>query len=213
MSATSRLEHEGREIFTVRVCAGVIQRHLSQWEVNHDVWARSEEMTHGCPDPVVIHGLISIQNDGNALAGVNIKRVHDERLVAVAVGLDDCQRVSFYGELERGHRGHVDHPEPIALARRDTNDGTCHCAASNEATRTIDKTRIRGRRGRGGVGRCVLEGGRNVSGDVVIPVIQRDNCRFIIDIVQAGLWVSGIIYGGSTVYSLVHRLVGLGTHR
>jgi hypothetical protein len=75
--------------------------------------------------PVVINGLISLDNDGVSLAREDTDGVNREWVMSFAVSFDDSQGVILDLEMKADDGRGVDNAETIAFSFLDFEDGPC----------------------------------------------------------------------------------------
>jgi len=93
-------------------------------------------------EPVVVHSLVSIQNDRVTLTRKHLERIRGERLDRLAIDLDDGEGMLVERDREHISRGLIDDAEAVALPALDVDDGPRDLRTSLVATDTVDCTGI-----------------------------------------------------------------------
>ncbi len=111
----------------------------------HTAGERSRTDVRERANPVVVHGLVSRQDERVPLAGEDLDLVNREGSVADSVHLDDVQVVAVDGEREVGIARHRDKAETVALALRNVDHGESTGVTPSEAAESVDQDRVRTR--------------------------------------------------------------------
>lgn len=139
-------------------------------------------------DPVVADSLVSIEDDIVTLAGKDINTGDGVRLSRNTIDGNDGQVVLVDGDGEFTTDGLGNDTETVALAGGDLLDGEGNCRAVDEAASTVHGSRVSdGDKTGSNISIDEAEGG------VVPPVTELDDGALVIDIIEAALWVLGII--------------------
>jgi hypothetical protein len=92
----------------------------------------------GSVEPVVVDGLVGVENDRVALACKHVNLLDGMRLSSLSVSLNDSQIVLVDGNSEDIASRLVDDAEAVALASDDVNNGPRDSGSAIEAATTID---------------------------------------------------------------------------
>lgn len=94
-------------------------------------------------DPVVSNFLVSIQDEGVALASEDVNLVGDDGLGGDTVGLDDLEvRVTVDLEDVISVAGHADETHAVTLSLLDGDDGQGSGGSTDVATSSVDESRV-----------------------------------------------------------------------
>lgn len=134
-------------------------------------------------NPVVVDGLVGVEHEGIPLSSEDLDRVNRQRLRIDTISFDDRHSMSVNAKLIVRVTRNADKSEPVAFTALDRDDGqTTLGGISKLTTFSVDQGSI----GDSGADDLLCES--------VVPVGQSDHGRIVIDVVQTGLRVVGIVH-------------------
>jgi len=161
----------------------------SKSEVGVEVGVVGRVATSGrSTDPVVVDGLVGVENSRNTLGGVNINVLDSDRVVFDTIGFHEGDVVVINGEGKEWTAGCGENAEPVALATLNVNDSEWNQRASDEATLAVNEARVWYRDNTTGEELIGPSRGKNV-----VPIREGDDRALVVDIIQMLQWVIGIV--------------------